>query len=89
MHTDKATITIDRRCIGMIFIQLVDLALTHFIRAFDLFNEGPICIHTVALLKDDGTDLGQRLLQALSLNPKLRATKFDIITISSTPSFEL
>jgi len=38
---------------------LIDLAFTDLVSILDLFNEGFVFVDTVALLEDDGADLGQ------------------------------
>ena len=55
---------------------LIDLAFTDLVSILDLFNEGFVFVDTVALLEDDGADLGQWLLHSFSLDLELGSSYF-------------
>ena len=64
LRTSSLTILIDK---------LTDLGLTDLVSVLDLLDEVFVRVDAVALLEDDGADLGQRLLYPLSLDLQLRA----------------
>lgn len=65
MHTDECWICC---LIRRFVVWLQNFTLANLIRALYFLNERSIRVDAIALFEDDGIDLGQGILNALSLN---------------------
>ena len=63
--------------VRIVVVRLHDLALADLVRALHLLHERAVAVDAVALLEDDGVDLSERLLHALSLDLELRRVEVD------------
>jgi len=71
VHTDETSI--DRSWV--LLVSFSDFRFTYLVCALDFLNEDGISVDAVALFKDDGADLRQRLLKPLCLDLQLRIVK--------------